>query len=235
MKKTIYTLNINDYAPDILALTRPWLEFYANRIGAEIVDITERKWPDMPIVYEKLQIYELAKTNGSDWNIYIDSDCLIHPETIDFTNFLPKDTVLQAGKDMANIRWRYDKYFLRDGRNIGTCNWFTIFSDWCLDLYHPIEDMTLDECRKFMFPTVVEQNTVIDRDHLIDDFVLSRNVARYGLKYKNVPEVLKELDLEQANFFWHEYVITESEKILNLKKAIETWKLDEFRKRCQKP
>ncbi len=226
MKKTIYTLNINNYAPAILALTRPYLEFYAKRIGAEIVDITERKYPDMPIVYEKLQIYDLAQENGSDWNIYVDSDCLIHPETLDFTNFLPKDTVMQVGHDMANIRWKYDKYFLRDGRNIGTCNWFTIFSDWCIDMYKPLEDMTLEECRNSMFPTVVERNTVVDTDHLIDDFVISRNVARFGLKYTNLKDVLEKVALPEAQFFHHEYTITTDEKVKNLQLVIEKWALN---------
>ena len=226
MKKTIYTLNIDNYAPDIVAITRPYLEFYAKRIGAEVVDITERKFPDMPVVYEKLQIHELAQQNGSDWNIYIDSDCLIHPETLDFTNFLQKDTVMQVGSDMANIRWKYDKYFLRDGRNIGTCNWFTIFSDWCIDIYKPLEDMTLEECRNSMFPTVVERNTVVDTDHLIDDFVISRNVARFGLKYTTLKEVLTKVGLPEAQFFHHEYTITTEEKVKNLNLLIEKWALN---------
>jgi hypothetical protein len=224
MKKIIYTLNINNYAPELVALTRPRLEFYAKRIGAEIVDITERKFPDMPVVYEKLQIYELAKENKADWNIYIDSDCLIHPETIDFTNFISKDTVFQVGHDMAAIRARYDKYFLRDGRNIGTCNWFTIFSDWCLDLYHPLDDMTLEEARECMFPTVSE-SYVFNKDHLIDDFVISRNVARYGLKYVNMPEILEKIGLPDARFLWHEYLITTEEKVKKAKEVIEAWKL----------
>lgn len=226
MKKTIYTLNVDNYAPDIVELTRPHLEFYAKRIGAEIVDVTERKWPDMPVVYEKLQIYDLAKANGSDWNIYVDSDCLIHPETIDFTNFIPRDTVFQNGKDMANIRWKYDEYFLRDGRNIGTCNWFTIFSNWCVDMYKPLDDMTLEECKASMFPTVEERTTVVDTDHLIDDFVISRNVARFGLKYVNVPEIYEKVGLKDPAFFYHEYLMDRKEKVKKLKEVIEAWKLN---------
>jgi hypothetical protein len=226
MKKIIYTLNINNYAPELRALTRPHLEFYAKRIGAEIIDITERKYPHMPVVYEKLQIYDLAQKYRADWNIYIDSDCLIHPETIDFTNFLDKSTVFQVGSDMAAIRWRYDKYFLRDGRNIGTCNWFTIFSDWCIDLYKPLEDMELDEVMQYMYPTVIERTTVVDTAHLIDDFVLSRNVARYGLKYQNLKELLEKIGLPNANFFWHEYLITTQEKVAKAKEVIKLWKIN---------
>ncbi len=226
MKKTIFTLNINDYAPEIRKLTRPHLEFYAKRIGAEIVDITERKFPDYPIVYEKLQIYELAQEMKNDWNIFVDADALIHPETIDFTNFLSKDTVLQNGKDMAAIRWRLDKYHLRDGRNIGTCNWFTIFSDWNIDLYKPLDDMSLEEAMQNMFPTIAERSTVIDTAHLLDDYVISRNLARFGLKYKNVPELLKELNLEGCEFFYHTYLDKTDEKVEKIREVIKRWGLN---------
>lgn len=88
-------------------MTYPWIEFYANKIGAEIFVISDRKFPGFPPVYEKLQIYKLSKKMKNDWNIYIDSDTLIHPETIDFTNYIKKDTVLHHGHDMANVRWKY--------------------------------------------------------------------------------------------------------------------------------
>lgn len=71
-------------------MTYPWIEFYANKIGVEIFVISDRKFPGFPPVYEKLQIYKLSKKMKNDWNIYIDSDTLIHPETIDFTNYIKK-------------------------------------------------------------------------------------------------------------------------------------------------
>src|SRR6266566_3735242 len=143
LKKTLYTLNVNHYPEAITSITYPLLEDYARKIGADFVVIRERKFPDYPPVYEKLQIHELGREN--DWNIYVDSDVLIHPDLFDLTEHLEKDTVLHYGADMAGNRLKYDQYFLRDGRNIGSCNWFTIASDWCLDLWKPLDDLSLEE------------------------------------------------------------------------------------------
>ncbi|HWB97853.1 MAG TPA: hypothetical protein VG672_14160 [Bryobacteraceae bacterium] len=46
IKKTVYTLNIGDYAPEICALTYPLMEAYARKIGADFHVIRERKFPD---------------------------------------------------------------------------------------------------------------------------------------------------------------------------------------------
>lgn len=228
IKKTIYLLNVDNYAPEITALTYPHIEFYANKIGADIELIDDRKFPEFPPVYEKLQIHDRAKKNGSDWNIYIDSDALIHPETIDFTAHVKKDTVMHNGSDNANIRWKYDEYFLRDGRNIGSCNWMTIASDWCLDLWRPIDDLTLEQILNNIQPTVGEINTVIKRSHLIDDYSLSRNIAKYGLKFKTIISLLQELGLGGANFFWHIYTASTATKVEQMKKVIENWQLEKF-------
>jgi hypothetical protein len=60
MKKTLYTLSVNDkhpgqdFEPEITALTFPLMRKYAHKIGADFHVIRERKHPDMPPVYEKL-------------------------------------------------------------------------------------------------------------------------------------------------------------------------------------
>ena len=231
VKKTIYTLNIDNYLPELVKITYPFMERYAEKIGAEFKIITERKFPDMPIVYEKLQVYELAQKDANDWNIYIDSDTLIHPETIDFTEFLPKDTVAQNGLDMAAIRWKSDRFFRRDKRHIGTCNWFTIFSDWCIDMYKPIDDMTLDEILKSIYPTVAEINFGMPLEHFVDDFVISRNVAKYGLKYTTLKQMEVALGLPEASFFWHQYLISGEEKIRQIKEIVKKqWDLSKYLK-----
>ena len=120
MKKTIFTLNIDNYAPEICDITYPLIKRYARKIGADFHIIKERKFDkSLPPVIEKFQVYELS--NGNDWSIYLDSDTLVHPETVDWTNFLNKDTVLFNGVDMGAVRWKYNELFLRDGRNIGAC------------------------------------------------------------------------------------------------------------------
>jgi len=220
-KKTIYTLNINDYSKEITDLTYPFIKKYAHKIGADFHIITERKFPDYPIVYEKLQIYDLGYDN--DWSIYIDSDALIHPDTFDITELLPRDTVLTCNSDFAPIRWKYDKYFRRDGRNIGAGNWFTVASDLCIDLFKPLDDITLEQAVENIFPTLIERNFVGDRSHFIDDYVVSRNIAKYGLKFTTFKDMLKKYG-GPGEFLFHEYCYTTEEKVENINKVLQFWR-----------
>src|SRR3972149_10683010 len=68
LRKMTFLLNIDNYAPKITSLTYPLIHRYANKIGAEVFIISERKFPVWPLDYEKLQIFELAKQLGADWN-----------------------------------------------------------------------------------------------------------------------------------------------------------------------
>lgn len=225
LKKTIYTLVVDNFAPEITAITFPLLKHYAHKIGAEFKVLTERKFPNMPPVYEKLQLYELSKL--SDWTIYIDADALVHPDCPDWTITLDKDTVAHNGKDFAPIRWRMDKYFRRDGRRIGSGNWFTLASDWCSDLWHPLEDLTPEEAYNNIFPTTHELRSGIDRTHLIDDYTLSRNIARYGLKFTTLRELQETLKLGTQGdaFMYHQYTVSVPEKIKLLKEIIVRWQI----------
>src|SRR5579872_7165637 len=221
MKKTIFTLNVDGYSPEITELTYPLIKRYANKIGANFHIISERKFPKYPPVFEKMQIYNLAQEMKNDWNIYIDSDAIIHPDMFDVTEFLPKNTVCHNGTDMANNRWRYDRYFQRDGRHIGSCNWFTVASDWCVDLWHPL-NIPYEEALENIFPTQNEINTVITRDHLIDDYILSRNIARFGLKFKSVMQITNDLG-DTGNYLWHQYTITNDEKVKDMRRILANW------------
>ncbi len=225
MKKTIYTLNVDNYAPEIRALTLPYLKRWADKIGAEIVEITERKFPDFPSVYEKLQIYELEKVCKSDWIIYIDADALVHPEALDLTSLMPAFSVGNNDHDMANIRFKYDDYFRRDGRNIGCGNWLAIAPKECIDLWRPLDDLTFEEAVKNIQPTVHELEGGITAEHLIDDYVTSRNIAKYGLKHKTVKMILEEVDLPKAEFFLHGYAMSTPAKVLMLEETVKRWRI----------
>jgi hypothetical protein len=225
IKKTIFTLAINNWEPDICDLTFPLMRLYADKIGADFYVIKERRFEDWPITYEKMQIYQLAQEMENDWNIYIDADTLVHPEMIDITTLLSKDTVLHNGFDMAQIRWKFDRFFLRDGRRISSCNWFTMASDWCIELWKPHDDLTADECMARSFPTVEETNTTVNSYHLIDDYTLSRNIAKYGLKFKAFRDLLPEIGLADSWLLWHQYTLTPEKKLEEMKSILEQWKL----------
>lgn len=223
IKKTIYTLNIGNYCPEITALTYPYISKYADKIGADFHIIRERKFPDMPITYEKFQLFKLAREMKNDWSIFVDSDTLIHPDLMDITVHLPKDTVAHNGNDQSSHRYKADEYFLRDGRFIGSCNWFAVASDLCLDLWHPLEDLSLQEALGNIFPTGRESNGLITRDHLIDDYVCSRNIARYGLKFTTVMKMLQGMGYQVPFFLFHQYNISEKEKLTAMRQVLTQW------------
>lgn len=267
--KAIWTLNVNNYEPQITEHTYPLLQRYADKCGAEFRVITDRHFPDFPPAYEKLQIHELGK--DYDWNTYIDSDTIVHPGFFDISNHITKDTVCHNLNDMAGNRWKYDKYFLRDGRHIGSCNWLACASNWCLDLWKPLDDLTLQEAIANIYPTTHElathmwkcqnkqcgyeiptgkdegdeleiktptmglctlcgqprkkmEKAVIDAAHLLDDYTLSRNIARYGLKFTTV-EAIKAKQNDRAAYLWHIYTLSRDDKIKQVKEVLKAWGL----------
>lgn len=239
LKKTIYTLSVNDkrpgepFDPEMEALTLPLMERYAEKIGASLYVIRDRKFPEMPPVYEKFQIFELGAKHGNDWNIFVDADTLINPDCPDFTVFLTKDVTASFGSDLSPMRWRPDKYFLRDGRFIGKGNWCAIASDWCLDYWHPLEEgEDFREIVRRIYPIIPEAATVITPDHLIDDYLVSRNIARYGLKHTLIPNILLpygpaarmyDINLQDTGPFYHKYTIRPEQKIEEMKNQLKLW------------
>lgn len=217
-KKAVWTLNVGGYAPEITEVTYPYIQAYADKIGADFRIISERNWPEAPMTYEKLQLHCLGEEY--DWNIYIDSDALIHPDMFDVTRHIHPDTVMQYGSDLAGTRWKDDKYFRRDTRQISSCNWFTVASSDCLDLWHPLEDISVEQALRNLRPQVKESKTCSD-GHLIDDYVLSRNIARYGLRYRTFLDLLKFIHAEGAQFMFHTHLLTRKEKAYVLPRVME--------------
>ena len=129
MRKVIHVVNINDFFPELFALTSPTIRSYAERNGYMINMITERKFPDYPINYEKMQGYEDGK--DAEVNILCDADMLIHPEFPDVVTRLRRDSI--AFNDNYNISYKYHveriPYFMRDGRDVGIATNFVVTSD----------------------------------------------------------------------------------------------------------
>jgi hypothetical protein len=226
VKKTVYTLAVkddlgNDYEPEITAITFPLMKKWAKKIGADFYVIEDRKFKDMPPVYEKFQIYELGKEHGNDWNIFLDADTLIHPDFWDVTEMLNKDTTCSGySSDFSPIRFKPDKYFNRDGRYIGKGNWCQIGSDWCLDLWKPLDDITPEEAYDNIYPTYQESSTVIERKHLIDDYLVSRNIARYGLKHTLISEIEANRKVGCSGHLWHQYLVPGEKKLIWMKNQL---------------
>lgn len=222
MKKTLYTLCVNGFAPEVTALTFPLMRRWANKIGAEFVIIDKRKFEGAPITYEKFQIFELAQERGDDWSIYFDADALIHPSYFDPTALLSKDTTFSNGTDFTPIRFKPDKYFLRDGRFIGKGNWCLAASDWCRDIWRPLDDISIDDAITAITPTAQEEACGITAEHLIDDYTVSRNIAKYGLKHIISPELEEKYKIP-AGHLWHHYLMPASEKLVLMQRQLMGW------------
>ena len=225
-KKTLYTLNLNpeDYR-EITDMTYPLLKHYAVKCGAEFYEIKERKFEaeGWPANYEKFQVYDLARAREDEWSIFFDCDALIHPNTPDFTEIVPKDTCLHNGADFSPFRFKKDRFYMRDGRHIGSATWCCICSDWCIEMMEPCRDMTPAEVEDMIFPTADELKRGVTPIRLVEDFLIGRNIAKYGLKFKMIKTVMKEWEVENAQMFYHVYAIPKVEKIFKMAEIYKVW------------
>lgn len=226
IKKTIYTVCTPDYDKEISSITLPLMKAYASKINADFSLIESRKFPDWPAGCEKFQIYRLGQEAQNDWNIYIDADALVHPDMIDLTAILHKDTILTFAYDQGLVRWKPDRYFLRDGRYIGPGNWFTIASDWCIDLWK-MPELSCKEVESRITPTIAEKRSgVIDSNHLIDDYIVGRNIAKYSFKYTSAKMLFESIKRpELSALLWHQYAIPSEVKIQGMQKILREWGL----------
>ena len=187
MRKLIHVVNINNFFPELFALTYPTIRAYAERYGYMINMITERKFPDYPLHYEKFQVYEDGKE--AQVNILCDADMLIHPEFPDVVTRLRRDSI--AFNDNYNISYKYHveriPYFMRDGRDVGIATNFVVTSDWTHDAWEPIP-LSAKDIEDLAKKEVTEGGGSEGRGwgHYADEFALSFNLAKYGLKYQGI-------------------------------------------------
>jgi hypothetical protein len=172
LKKCVFVVATPGWQTAMCDITLPNLKAYADRLRADFRVITERKFPDWPVVCEKQQIYELGREY--DWNISIDADMLVHPHIDDFTEWHPASNV--GNWWYYDIRHFFhvesDSYFIRDGRYYGIVECLVATSKHTHDLWEPLPG-TFEEWKKvFKHP-----------EHWrMGEYTLSRNLAKYGLK-----------------------------------------------------
>jgi hypothetical protein len=207
-QKCIHTVCVDNYFPELSQYTLANLEQYAKKIGADFNVITTRKFPDFPPTYEKLQVHELGARYH--WNILVDADCMFHPAMFDPTQIQPMDYVCTQEEFDASLLFEVDQYFMRDGRKKGLASNFVISHITCHDLWTPLE-MTWAEAR-----------TKTKREFIIDEYCISRNLARFGLKNSGI------LGPELVHLFKHFDVNSKSpdkDQVVQLaKKYHEEWK-----------
>jgi len=176
MKKLIHVVYINDYFPELWELTLPTIKAYAHRVGAELNIITERKFPDWHINYEKFQVYEDGK--HADANFLLDMDILIHPQFPDFSDSITFPHHIAFNDNYhASTKFNVNDniYFQRDGRDVGIASNAVISFKSTHDAWEPLS----------ITPEQGKQITFV-REGDIDEYGLSHNMAKYGLKYTGI-------------------------------------------------
>lgn len=212
--KNIYVLNINNYFPELISITYPLIEKYCKKIGANFIEIKERKFENYPITYEKLQIYELGK--DSDWNIYIDSDVLINPILPDITFGANKNNVIIKDGFKADLKFPINSYLLRDGRNFGVSGCLIGASDICHDIWRPVE-ISSNEMIDNIKISKENLERGLTREHYSDEYAFTMNLARFGLKCVG-------LNKYTQNLIYHPYDYKNKEdKLEDIKKVLHGW------------
>lgn len=152
-------------------VTLPLIREYAKKIGADFNLITKRRYPDFPPTYEKVQVYH--EGSGADWNILLDADLVVSKDAPDVTVGEPAMVLAQSMFD-ASTMFAADQYFLRDGRNIGIAGGMVVSSVLTHDLWTPLEFGYQEASRRSL------------RQHILDEYCISRNLARFGLKFGGI-------------------------------------------------
>jgi hypothetical protein len=181
MKKAIFTVLVDNYLPELCKKTLPTIKAYADKIGADYILIKNRKYPDFPPTYEKMQIYELGQ--GYDFCLLIDADFIIDANAPDFTTgILPGYVGVLEAFDAGNLFLK-DEYFIKDGRNIGLVSCLVLTDKETHKLWEPL-DVPWSEAR-----------LRTKREFIIDEYCLSRNLAKYGFKFTglNYSDEIKKL------------------------------------------
>lgn len=181
MKKALVTMDIN-YPKDITKITFPYLKKYAQKIGADFITIDKRIYPECPLNIEKFQLYDISK--DYDWTIWIDADAIIHPYCFDLTEIYPKEYVILDSRTYINLpyHFKHNIYTKRDGRGYRVPTWITVFSDWTRDLWKPYKD-PMKYVDEIMSGSWGLQGECDPKLH-IDDYLVTRNLSKYGLKVK---------------------------------------------------
>jgi len=178
MKKAIVTTRVNNYFPELCEYTIPNLKRYADKIGADFIQTTERLSPEVHPAYEKLQVYKVAPYY--DRTILIDADIMLHPQIPDFTQLYGPTEVgiwmqypIQT-PDLTLWNPNESRFFFKDGRNFGVVGALVGCSNLTCDIFDPLPPNEAAE----------KQNRLY-RPAIIDEYIMSLNLAKYS--YKVVP------------------------------------------------
>ncbi len=215
MKNLVVTLDIN-YPKEITDLTFPYMQEYAKNIKADFRVITERKFPDLPIPMEKFQIYKMCQ--DYEWTIFLDADCLINPNTVNFSNIVENNVVIVS--EYLDILNSNDPQFETK----------SVIGKYNLDLHSPFHFLA---CHKSQKNVVEPWDNPLQYTHYInitkgmkkynkpqewhlDEFLLATNIVKYGISTISVKD-----DLPHTTVAHNGNYLDLPSKIKNIKENIK--------------
>lgn len=207
MNKCIHVTAIDDYEQEMCLITIPTIKDYAKKIGADFNFINKAKFDGFPPNYERFQIWEDGKKY--DWNFNIDADFLIHPDCEDPTNYLDPSYIGALMSFDIDPVFKINKYFIRDGRNTGLSDNYIITSSLTHDLWEPFNG-SFEEA---------QEHCLTSQKRRVSEFVVSNNMAKYGLKMGGV--------IHDRTKLYHINRTTDSVKntVEIARKILESWKI----------
>ena len=216
LKKIIHILNIDNFFPELFELCFPTVERYAKKHGYDINVITERKFPEWHINYEKMQVWEDGK--DADVNVLMDADVLVHPMMKDFAFIVPPTLIGFNDNYFMRTKFRvknsnHELAFLRDQRNIGVASNLVVAHKATHCVFEPL-DITPEEGREMC----------LVREGDIDEYTISYNMAKYGLKYCGIT-----WEDWMRNFLVHTGTGDKEIAVRIAKSTLEKWKKKDWR------
>lgn len=204
MKKSIYTVQVDNYLPELCALTIPAMERYAKKIKADFHVITERKFPNLPPTYEKTQVWELGY--GKEWNILFDCDMAIREEMYDVTQVLPEDSIGSWMVYNPSITIAYDDVLPLDGTAIAIATNFMVVPKQFHDVWKPL--------------TMNDQSIIahMKRPFVVDEYCMSRNAYQLGCRIAQVA-----MPGASDNLFMHANITTDGKDVESVVKEVHSF------------
>jgi len=195
MKKRVYVLVVDNYLPEVCEVSLPLIEKYAEKINAEFYMISDKKFPDLPVSYEKLQIYELGK--DYDWNILIDADMLIHPNMYNIFDILPEGFV--------GVWHQYAGSILFKNIELGIAANFLLVPKSHHEVWKP-------------FDNPHERVKDLKNPFNLDEYCISYNMKQLGYKISGV-----EIGDAYGKLFYHLNVNTDNKDSEQIRRELKGW------------
>ncbi len=149
---------------------------YARRIGATLNIISQRKFPDFPVNYELMQIFEAGASY--DWNMHLGAGVLLGETLPDPSSYMSPDhvgTTISYGAHMQ-FETAGNIYFERNERDLGISDSIILAHNITHDLWEPLGG-----------PFSQYARLIRDGDYRkIGSYAVSHNLAKYGLKISGI-------------------------------------------------